>query len=37
LVKVFKTDFNIERFVLNSGDGTTRRVDQSRDRVFSNP
>lgn len=37
LVKVFKTDFNIERFVLNSGDGTTRRVDQTIDRVFSNP
>jgi hypothetical protein len=37
LVKVFKTDFNIERFVLNSGDGTTRRVDQSRDRVYNNP
>lgn len=37
LVKVFNTDLNIEKFVLDSGSGTTRRVDQKTDRVYSNP
>lgn len=37
LVKVFKEEYNIERFQLNSGSGTSRRVDQTIDRVYNNP
>lgn len=37
LVKVFKTDYNIERFEFNTAAGFDRRVDQTIDRVFNNP
>jgi len=38
LVKVLKVEYNLERFIINSGTaGASRRVDQSIDRVYSNP
>lgn len=37
LVKVFKEEYVVERFELNTGSGLDRRVEQKIDRVYSNP